>query len=276
MELALPLLALGGLYVASNRENNNDTVTPYGPSSRSASTVEGFQKQPSSSAPRAATLQPSFPQEPNAIKSKGSGLGESHLTDNPNPFTDRYFNASGQNIQDEIQSKGGYSSISGNDESKPMTHNNMVPFFSSKTSGPGGEHASFLDNMSGSGSQYISKQEQAPLFAPQKDMRFANGTPNQTDFMRSRVVPSQRMANVKTWDEQRVGPGLDQGYTVNGDMGFNSGMAARDKWVDRNVDQLRVETNPKLTFSLDQHKGCLLYTSPSPRDATLSRMPSSA
>ena len=59
----------------------------------------------------------------------------------------------------------------------------MVPFFSSKTTGPGGEHASFLDNMSGSGSQYISKQEQAPLFAPQKDMRFANGTPNQTDFM---------------------------------------------------------------------------------------------
>ena len=30
-----------------------------------------------------------------------------------------------------------------------------------------------------------------------------------------------------------------------------------------------------LTF-LVGHKGCLLYTSPSPRDATLSRMPSSA
>ena len=27
---------------------------------------------------------------------------------------------------------------------------------------------------------------------------------------------------------------------------------------------------------LDDDKGCLLYTSPSPRDATLSRMPSSA
>ena len=29
-------------------------------------------------------------------------------------------------------------------------------------------------------------------------------------------------------------------------------------------------------FSFNQDKGCLLYTSPSPRDATLSRMPSSA
>ena len=256
MELALPLLALGGLYVASNRENNNDTVSPNGPSTFSAASVEGFhQKQSGATAPRGASIQPSFPEDPSVITSKGSGLGESHRTDNPNAVTDRYFNASGQNIQDEIQSNAGYNSLSGNDESSPMTHNNMVPFFSSKTTGAGGEHASFLDNMSGGGSQYISKQEQAPLFSPQKDMRFANGTPNQTEFMRSRVVPSLRMANVKTWDEQRVGPGLDQGYTVDGDMGFNSGMAARDKWVDRNVDQLRVETNPKLTFSLDQHKG---------------------
>ena len=256
MELALPLLALGGLYVASNRENNNNTVSPNGPSTFSAASVEGFhQKQSGATAPRGASIQPSFPEDPSVITSKGSGLGESHRTDNPNAVTDRYFNASGQNIQDEIQSNAGYNSLSGNDESSPMTHNNMVPFFSSKTTGAGGEHASFLDNMSGGGSQYISKQEQAPLFSPQKDMRFANGTPNQTEFMRSRVVPSLRMANVKTWDEQRVGPGLDQGYTVDGDMGFNSGMAARDKWVDRNVDQLRVETNPKLTFSLDQHKG---------------------
>ena len=30
------------------------------------------------------------------------------------------------------------------------------------------------------------------------------------------------------------------------------------------------------TINLDEYKGCLLYTSPSPRDATLSRMPSSA
>ena len=42
MELALPILALGGLYVASNRENNNDTVSPNGPSSRSEATVEGI------------------------------------------------------------------------------------------------------------------------------------------------------------------------------------------------------------------------------------------
>ena len=34
------------------------------------------------------------------------------------------------------------------------------------------------------------------------------------------------------------------------------------KWIDKSSDEY--------------FKGCLLYTSPSPRDATLSRMPSSA
>ena len=39
--------------------------------------------------------------------------------------------------------------------------------------------------------------------------------------------------------------------------------------------QLSKENN-QLTQNLDLAKACLLYTSPSPRDATLSRMPSSA
>ena len=50
----------------------------------------------------------------------------------------------------------------------------------------------------------------------------------------------------------------------------------------RNLNLLLNEFNkaknldPKLVESLAKAKSCLLYTSPSPRDATLSRMPSSA
>ena len=36
------------------------------------------------------------------------------------------------------------------------------------------------------------------------------------------------------------------------------------------------ETSAALRQAVDRHETCLLYTSPSPRDATLSRMPSSA
>ena len=41
------------------------------------------------------------------------------------------------------------------------------------------------------------------------------------------------------------------------------------------VDVLR-ETRKQLGFDQFKHNGCLLYTSPSPRDRTRSRMPSSA
>ena len=70
--------------------------------------------------------------------------------------------------------------------------------------------------------------------------------PNQNDFYQSRVKPSMKIANVKPWEEVRVGPGLDQGYGSQGTLGFNSGMEAREKWIDRGVDELRVKTNPKL------------------------------
>ena len=39
---------------------------------------------------------------------------------------------------------------------------------------------------------------------------------------------------------------------------------------------LNMDTEEEETLSYDEYWHCLLYTSPSPRDATLSRMPSSA
>ena len=47
-------------------------------------------------------------------------------------------------------------------------------------------------------------------------------------------------------------------------MGATASLAMRDEW------------SPGLIDVVDLDDGCLLYTSPSPRDATLSRMPSSA
>jgi hypothetical protein len=63
------------------------------------------------------------------------------------------------------------------------------------------------------------------------------------------------MSNVKPWEEQVVAPGLNQGFTSSGSGGFNSGMEARDKWLPKNVDELRVLTNPKTTYGLQGHEG---------------------
>ena len=42
------------------------------------------------------------------------------------------------------------------------------------------------------------------------------------------------------------------------------------------TEEMRLENKFKYDFNIDPSIDCLLYTSPSPRDATLSRMPSSA
>ena len=109
--------------------------------------------------------------------------------------------------------------------------------------------------MQGKGSQFISKTEQAPLFTPQKGIQYANGAPSTTDFIQSRVNPSLRMANVKPWEEHRVAPGLNKGYTTGGGSGLNTGMESRELWMDKNVDQLRTDTKPKQTFGLSGHEG---------------------
>ena len=139
-----------------------------------------------------------------------------------------------------------------------FTHNNMVPFFGAKIRGRGADlnqAESMLDNMAGAGSQVLKKQEQAPLFRPEDNMQWANGTPNNSDFYQSRMNSGNVMNNVKPWEEEQVGPGLNQGYTTSGSGGFNSGMESRDSWLPKNVNELRVKTNPKVTYDLNNHQG---------------------
>ena len=250
MEIAVPLLALGGLYVASNQENKKEGYESMGKPVNSLPNYE----PPPINYPNIAPVNSSNP----------------NMYRDPNTVTDRYFKPSvyqeyrnGPDQFGNVAKTNNFTSLTGNNVSKTdFKHNNMAPFFGGRMRGSTQDanlSETVLDNMIGSGSQQIRKQEQAPLFTPQKDIRYANGAPNQTDFYQSRVMPGSKMSNVKLWDEQKVGPGLDAGYGTEGQLGFNSGMAAREKWVDRNVDQLRAETNPKLTFGLANHEGPAYY-----------------
>jgi len=139
-----------------------------------------------------------------------------------------------------------------------FTHNNMVPFFGGKIRGRGPDQnqAEFLlDSLVGTGSQNITKKEQAPLFRPEDNIQWAHGTPNNSDFYQSRVNPSMAMNNDKPWEEERVGPGLGKGFSSEGSGGFNSGMESRNEWEPKTVDQLRATTNPKLTYDLNGLEG---------------------
>ena len=173
--------------------------------------------------------------------------------------------------------KDGFQSLMGEKiDLSTFKHNNMEPYYGAKIRGASSGanmNENVLDNKVGTGSQYVSKSEQAPLFTPHNNLHLPNGMPNQNDFYQSRVLPSMKISNVKPWEEVRVGPGLDQGYGTQGALGFNSGMESREKWMDRSVDELRVKTNPKLSYSLEGHQGpAAHYIQTAPTAETLGRM----
>ena len=255
-ELAIPLVALGGLYVISNHDKDKDNEVK-----------EGFQNEGVNR--NMGPLPGVKPPMPPVNYPKNTPIKNTNPRYYPdaNQTTDKYFR---QDVFQRIEqnnpreSNGGGTQQSLGLNGAPINkadfkHNNMVPFFGARVKGSTTGHdgaQSRLDNMQGAGSQYIRKTEQAPLFKPQANMTWANGMPNTTEFMLSRQMPSTKMNNIKPWDEERVAPGLGQGYTTTGSgSGYNAAMEDRKAWLPKTVNELRVETNPKVTFGLDGHQG---------------------
>lgn len=248
MEVAIPMVLLGGMYVLSNQDSENrNTRTPQ------QNIREGFQPN-NTTIPKVVSKQlpnNNIPQANFPVNGTSELKKNVRYYPNPNDAMDKYYNPEKQK-QELQKNPNTYVSLTG--ERMPVknfSHDNMQPFFGSKVKQSVSDHDSNenrLDNMIGTGSQQIRKQEQAPLFKPQQNMQWANGTPNTSDFMQSRMNPSMKMNNVKPFEEIRVGPGLDEKGGVLGSGGYNAGMQSRNKWIDKNVDELRVANNPKVSY----------------------------
>lgn len=267
MEIAIPLLALGGMYVISNQKKENFTKRELR-NQQTTAKPENFTNMGIRSNLGVSTdnylPNTNIPPQNYPITNTKQLVNTVQEYPNPNVATDKYFNQNAYEQKVRAGEPVGRSpqeiySLSGNYlKSEQFQHNNMTPFNGGKVKGRTYDvniTESVLDNMIGSGSQVIKKIEQAPLFKPESNMQWTYGTPNQSDFYQSRVNPGMRNNNVKPFDTIMVGPGLDQGYGFNGSNGYNSGMEARDKWLPKTVDQLRVETNPKLEYELINHEG---------------------
>jgi len=249
MEIALPLIALGSMYVISNQNSKSQN-------SRQPENFTNMGKNKN--------------YLPNTNIAPQNYPVMNQLTDtiqeypNPNTSTDKYFNQNayqgkvnqgkhvGQNPAQVYSMSGDYV------DSNQFKHNNMVPFNGGKIKGytfDADIAETVLDSMNGNGSQIIKKIEQAPLFKPEDNVQWAYGAPNQSDFFQSRVNPGMRNNNVKPFESENVGPGLNQGYGTCGSGGFNSGMESRDSWLPKTVDQLRVDTNPKMEYNLNNLEG---------------------
>jgi hypothetical protein len=261
MEIAIPLVALGGLYIISNQNRKNADIN------------EPFQNN---SLPNVNIPDKNYPSEypvKNVETDLTSKLSTTNVYDGQSVYTDKYFNpAVNSNItvpytqfeyggsgmgKGGINQTGGratadskyYTSLTGDKvDTSYFQHNNMVPFFGGHLRNKlvdANTNESTLDNYTGSGSQHFSKKEQSPLFSPNEGYQWAHGMPNQTDFIRTRMNPSTKMTNVKPFEEQKVGPGLGLGFTNEGSGGFNSGMLSRESWLPKTADQLRTDNNPK-------------------------------
>jgi|TARA_Y100000992_G_scaffold269932_1_gene209957 hypothetical protein len=231
------LVGLGGLYTIANQKEK-----------------EGYQNKKLQN----TNLHPeNFPIEKNNLSLNVKKY------DNANQGTDKYFNENTLKIKNEQNSdttlpSSEFKSLTGDRiDTDNFKHNNMMPYFGSKIKGRGGpeQQESVLDSMVGRGSTNISKEEIAPLFKPHENMQWAHGVPNNSDFFQQRQNTSMSMNNIKPFQTENVGPGLNQGYGVNGSNGFNSGMESRNSWLPYTVDELRVKTNPKVTFGLKGLEG---------------------
>lgn len=246
MEFVVPIFALSSLYIINNQTKKNS---------------ESFTTR--SQLPNIDVADKNYPSELPIVSTetdRTSQLSTTNKFDNGGSvYTDKYFNP---NMGEEpaVESASKYYSLTGDRVgSNYFKHNNMVPYFGShlrNQHADSNQSEGILDNYAGSGSQYITKKEQSPMFSPVDNQQWAYGAPNQSDFIQSRINPSLRMANVKPFAEESVAPGLGLGYTTGGAGGFNSGMMARDLWMEKNVDQLRVDNNPKASgYGLYGHEG---------------------
>jgi hypothetical protein len=269
MELAIPLIALGGMYVISNQNQNKNQE---GLTKRS-NIKENFNNMGIRTNLQASNTESRFNNylpNTNVAPQNYPIMNNKELVDtvqeypNPNVATDKYFNQNAyeqkqragvqvsNNIQQLYSLTGDYMS------STEFKHSNMVPFNGGKPKGQiynNNNAETILDNYVGNGSQVIKKIEQAPLFKPQENVQWTYGTPDMSDFFQSRQNPVNRNNMVKPFESIQVGPGLDKGYSADGSHGFNAGMEARDKWLPKTVDELRVSTNPKQEYDLNGLQG---------------------
>ena len=265
MELAIPLVALGGMYVISNQNKNKEGLT------KRSNMKETFNNMGIRSNLQTNNLESRFNNylpNTNVPPQNYPIMNNKELIDtvqeNPNVATDKYFN---QNVYEQKQRAGVpvsnniqqvYSLTGDYMDTQMFTHNNMVPFNGGKPKGQiynNNNAETILDNYVGNGSQVIKKIEQAPLFKPQENVQWTYGTPDMSDFYQSRQNPVNKNNMVKPFESIRVGPGLDKGYTADGSHGFNAGMEARDKWLPKTVDELRIATNPKQEYDLNGLQG---------------------
>ena len=239
-EVAIPIAVLGAMYIISNKNDKKENYSNIKQTlSNTRPIVKNFPKKNYDDLLNQTNVQ-TYSGYKNANEEYYKPTG--------------YKKALQKQIQGGSQTKNSsFESLTGNTvNASNLEHNNMVPFFGSKVtqSSDVKGYEGLLDIYTGSGNNSVKKQGIAPMFKPEAGLTHIYGSPNTSDYIQDRMKDSltSKMNNVKPWQEIQVGPGLGKGYSSKGSGGFNSGMEQRAKYMPKTVEQLRVKTNPKVTY----------------------------
>lgn len=259
-ELAIPLIVLGSMYVVSNKSKKGAN------NGMGLKNQEGFYGRAQTTMPLNSINPPMAPKN-YPIEQPTAYTNDVNSYRNPKQVTDKYYVPEGfyndkeSHISSISTDNNVTYSLTGNPiDTANFKHLNMVPFFGGSVKGMRYDENNntsdiILDRHQGGGSLQYKKQEQAPLFQPTYDMEYANGMPNSSSFLQSRVNPSTSMAMQKPFEQVRVARGLNKGFTSEGSGGFNTSLEARETWLPKSVDELRTKNNPRMVYELNGHEG---------------------
>jgi hypothetical protein len=143
------------------------------------------------------------------------------------------------------------SSLSGKDiPASEFTHNNMVPFFGGrvKQNMKASQNNSILDSYTGAGYTQISKKEVTNMFDTQRPFGNPFGLESSTDFIESRINLPRNRAGERPFEPTRVGAGVGEKFGLTGKGGFQQ-LEVNEIMRPKTTDELRVDTNPKLSYA---------------------------
>ena len=104
-----------------------------------------------------------------------------------------------------------------------------------------------IRNIYGTAQYDFHKKEIKPFFVPSKNTTFINGSPVNSDFLKSRFNQSNNRTNELPFESEMVARGVGKGYKSSGSGGFHQ-FEINDIARPKTVDELRALSNPKVTY----------------------------
>jgi len=127
-------------------------------------------------------------------------------------------------------------------------HNNMIPFYRGKLKHiKVDEGMQQLEAFTGAQQFYKPKKEVEIFFKPQPNIGNVTGTPATANYVQTRMEAPRVRNNTLPFEQIRVGPAINRGYTAEPTGGFQQ-YDTRDYVMPKTADQLRVVSKPKSSY----------------------------